>query len=128
MSNATPSVSSSDASFLAAFACPSASNAVNHGAVTRRQMEVQERVAGSVARKSTQGVRSTQAATAARFASLRAIRPGSPPTLSAHRNPSNASSTQSMLGVLMVSPLNTPAASLPPLVRRNTFGSGQAGL
>ena len=52
----------------------------NQGAVMRRQMEVQDRVAGSAARKSTQGVRSTQGATAARFASLRATSPSRPPT------------------------------------------------
>src|SRR3712207_7893425 len=55
----------------------------------------QERVAGSSARKSTQGVRATHSATAARFASDRAIRPFSPPTLSAHLRPSTASSTAS---------------------------------
>src|SRR3546814_4432808 len=32
-----------------------------------------------------------------------------------------------MEGVLMVSPLNTPSMSLPPLVSRKIFGSGQSG-
>ena len=39
-----------------------------------------------------------------------------------------ASSTQSIEGVLMVSPLKVPSISLPPLVSRKIFGNGQAGL
>ena len=48
--------------------------------------------------------------------------------LSAQRSPSSASSTQSIEGVLIVSPSKMPSVSLPPEVRRKIFGSGQAGL
>jgi hypothetical protein len=89
---------------------------------------VQERVAGASARKSIQSRCATQEAIAARLASLRATSAASPPTLSAQRSPSSASSTQSIEGVLIVSPLKMPSFSLPPEVRRKTFGSGQAGL
>ena len=87
-----------------------------------------DRVAGTSARNVAQSLRATHAATAARLASLRRISPGNPPTLSAQRNPSNASSTHSMDGVLIVSPLNTPSASFPPDISRKIFGSGQAGV
>ena len=89
---------------------------------------MQDRVAASSARKSTQSVRATQRAIAARLASERAISPSSPPTRSAQRSPSSASSTHSMDGVLIVSPLKMPSISLPPDVRRKIFGNGQAGL
>ncbi len=89
---------------------------------------MQERVAASSARNAAQGVRSTHAPTAARFASLRAISAGRPPTPSAQRSPSSASSTQSIEGVLIVSPLKMPSISLPPLVRRKIFGNGQDGV
>ncbi len=65
---------------------------------------------------------------AARLASDRAISAGRPPIASAQRRPSSASSTQSIEGVLIVSPLKMPSFSLPPLVRRKIFGSGQAGV
>ena len=38
-----------------------------------------------------------------------------------------ASATQSIEGVLIVSPAKMPSMSLPPLVRRKIFGSGAAG-
>jgi hypothetical protein len=86
-----------------------------------------ERVAGSPARKSTQSVRATHSATAARLASVRAISPGRPPMDSAQRRPSSASSTQSMEGVLMVSPAKMPSMSLPPFVRRRfSAGAGRS--
>ena len=47
---------------------------------------------------------------------------------SAQRKPSSASSTHSIDGVLIVSPLKMPSVSLPFEVRRNIFGSGQAGV
>ena len=39
-----------------------------------------------------------------------------------------AGETASIDGVLIVSPLNTPSANLPLEVRRNTLGSGHAGV
>ena len=93
-----------------------------------RQTEVGERVPGSTARKPAQALRSTQAVMAARLRSQRSISAGRPPMLSAQRRPSSASSTASIEGVLIVSPLKMPSISLPPLVSRNSFGSGQAGV
>ena len=113
---------------MAAAACASAPITVNQGAVTVRQIEVQDRVAASSARKPKPEPASTQSAMAARFASLRATRPLSPPTLSAQRSPSSASSTHSMEGVLIVSPLKMPSLSFPSLVMRKILGIGQAGL
>ena len=65
---------------------------------------------------------------AARLALLRAISASRPPIDSAQRSPSIASSSQSIEGVLMVSPLKMPSISLPPLVRWKIFGSGHDGL
>ena len=84
-------------------------------------MEVGERCAGSLARNPTQGVRSTQRVIAARLASDRAISAAKPPTLSAQRSPSSASATQSIEGVLIVSPRNRPG------VMRKILGNGQVG-
>ena len=53
------------------------------GSTILRQTEVLDRVSGSRATKSTQGVFATQSAIAAALASERAIVPLSPPTLSA---------------------------------------------
>ena len=58
---------------LAKSACASAASAVTAGSTTFRQTEVLERCAGSRARWSTQGVRSTQSASALALASERAI-------------------------------------------------------
>src|SRR5690606_33074916 len=55
-SNATPSFSSKDASFLANSACTSSLSAVTRGSTTLRHTLVFERVAGSSARKSIHGV------------------------------------------------------------------------
>src|SRR6187551_2534500 len=93
-----------------------------------RQIDVGERVAGSFARNSTQGVFSTQAASAARLRSERAQSSGTPPTLSAQRRLSSASSTHNIEGVLMVEPLKMSSFSLPPLSRRKILGSGQGGV
>ena len=93
-----------------------------------RQIEVLERVSFVSGRKAAQLLFATQASTAFRLAWLRAISPFSPPMLSAQRSASIWSSTQSMEGVLMVSPLKMPSFSLPFLVMRNSLGSGQAGL
>ncbi len=98
------------------------------GSVIRRQIEVQDRMAGSTGRKSIQGVLATQSAKAARLLSDRAIRPDSPPTDCAHFRPSIASSTAIIDGVLMVSPLKMPSEILPSLVRRKILGIGHAGL
>ncbi len=87
-----------------------------------------ERVAGSRARKSTHGVRSTQARTVARFASERATSPASPPAPSAQASPSSASSTQSIEGVLIVAPSKIDPSSFPFLVSRKIFGSGRGGV
>src|SRR5690606_30122080 len=95
---------------------------VNQGSTMTRQTEVQERAAGSVARKSIQGVAATQDSRAAKLARLRATRPFSPPACSAQRSESSASSTHSMEGVLIVSPTKIPSLSLPPEVRRKTLG------
>ncbi len=83
---------------FAAFACPSGERAVNQGAVMVRQIEVQERVAGSSARNATPGVAATHSATAARLASLRAISAGSPPIASAQARASSTSATHSREG------------------------------
>src|SRR5687768_9786692 len=98
------------------------------GSTIFRQIEVQERMAGSPARKSTHGVRAAQSASTFRLASDRAIRPDLPPTDCAHFRPSSASSTATMDGVLMVSPLKMPSLSLPSLVMRKILGIGQDGL
>src|SRR5215469_6694762 len=100
----------------------------NHGSVIMIQGDVQDSVARSSARNSTQGVRATQSATTARLASARATQPSSPPTLSAHLSESSASSMHSIDGVLIVSPRNKPSISLPLLVMRKIFGSGQGGV
>ena len=107
--------------------CASIGNAVTQGAVSLRHTEVHDRVSASSARKSIQSRLSTQSAITARFASDRAISPRSPPTLSAQRRLSSASSTHSIDGVLIVSPLKMPSFSFPPEVRRKIFGSGQGG-
>ena len=60
MSKATPSASSRSESDLAKRACAPRSSAVTVGSTMTRQTDVFERVAGSRARKSTQGVRATQ--------------------------------------------------------------------
>jgi hypothetical protein len=69
----------------------------------------------------------TQSATAARLASARRSAPAGRRSL----RPSEAVERvldASIEGVLMVSPLKMPSISLPPLVRRKSFGSGQAGV
>ena len=64
---------------------------------------------------------------AAALASARAIRPSSPPDpLRPIRAPRSQSSTASIDGVLIVSPVKMPSISLPPLVRRKIFGSGRS--
>src|SRR3546814_11904548 len=113
---------------LAPAAGASLSREANQGSTIFRQTEVQERVSGRSARKSAQPEDAAQPATVARFFSERPISAFRPPVPSAHFRPSSASSTASIEGVLMVSPLNTPSISLPPLVRRKIFGSGQAGV
>src|SRR3546814_13299217 len=112
---------------LAAAACASASSERNQGSTIFRQIEVQERVSGRSARKSAQPEDAAQSATVARFFSERWMSAFRPPMPSAHFRPSSASSTASIEGVVMVSPLKTPSISLQPLVRRKRFGSGQAG-
>src|SRR3954466_2285658 len=100
----------------------------NHGSVISSWIDVQDRVAGSFARKRSHGERSAQAATVARLPSARATSPSSPPTDSAQRSESIASSTHSIDGVLIVSPRKIPSISLPPEVMRNIFGNGQGGV
>ena len=85
-------------------------------------------MAGVPARNSTQGVRSTQARHGRKIALATGDKGRQAADPSAQRSPSSASSTASMDGVLIVSPLKMPSISLPPLVRRNSLGSGQAGL
>src|SRR3546814_14229298 len=87
---------------------------------TDRQTEVFDRLAGSAARWLSHSRSATILSSAAAFASLRAFRPSSPPSDFAHSSAKIASSTASIDGVLIVSPLNTPSTSLPPLVRRKT--------
>src|SRR6185437_16967118 len=108
--------------------CASAESLVTAGSTIFRQTEVLERTAGSAARKSTHGVRLTQSAIALVLASARATNPSSPPTAFAQASVSSQSSTHSIDGVLMVSPSKIASLSLPPLVMRKIFGSGQAGL
>ena len=112
---------------LVAADCRSAGKAANQGSTTLRHTEVQDRVSGARARKSTQSVSATQSAITARLASDRVISAFSPPISEPQINPSKASSTQSIDGVLMVSPRNMPSISLPLEVRRKIFGIGQAG-
>src|SRR5580658_2157228 len=106
----------------------SGSSKANHGSVIMMHGEVHDRVAGSAARNSTQGVLATQSATTARLPSARATQPSSPPTLSAHLSESSASSMHNIDGVLIVSPRNRPSISLPLAVIRKIFGSGQGGV
>src|SRR5689334_12775115 len=112
---------------LAKAPCPSAGSPVTAGSTTLRQIEVLERVRGSRARKSTQGVRATQVEIARRFASERAIKAFRPPIDFAQVSASSQSSTHIIEGVLTVSPSKIGALSLPPLVMRKIFGNGQAG-
>src|SRR3954467_12372048 len=100
----------------------------NQESVISSWIDVQDRVAGSLARNCSHGERSTQAATAARLPSARATSPSRPPTDSAHFNESIASSTHSIEGVLIVSPRKIPSISLPPDTIRKTFGRGQGGV
>ena len=51
-----------------------------------------------------------------------------PPILVAQFRASSASSTQSMEGVLIVAPSKISRFTLPPFVRRNSFGIGHGGL
>src|SRR3546814_7235625 len=95
---------------------------------TDRQTEVFERLAGSAARWESQSRSATILSSAAALASLRAFRPSRPPRDFAHSSAKIASSTASIDGVLIVSPLNTPSASAPFETRRNTLGSGQAAV
>src|SRR3954471_22652944 len=106
----------------------SGDNVQNQGSVISSWIDVQDRVALSLARNCSQGERSTQAATVARLPSARATRPSRPPTDSAHFNESIASSTHSIDGVLIVSPRKMPSINLPPEVMRKIFGRGQGGV
>ena len=67
----------------------------------------------------------TQRSSAAALASARAISASRPPIRSAQSSANSQSSTHSIEGVLIVSPLKMPSISLPPLVRRKIFGSGR---
>ena len=78
---------------------------------TDRQTEVFERLAGSAARCDSQLRSSTILSSAAALASLRACRPFSPPRPLAHSSAKIASSTASIDGVLIVSPLKIPSLS-----------------
>src|SRR5918996_242922 len=109
-------------------ALSSAFIAATAGSTILRHTDVHDRIALSSARNPTHPERATHASIAARLPSERAINPLRPPTDSAHLRPSSASSTHSIDGVLIVSPLKMPSISLPPCVRRKIFGSGQAGL
>ena len=100
----------------------------SHGSATVRQTEVVERVAGSLAKNSIHGAVSAQANVAAALASTLAIIPLRPPAASAHLRLIRASSTHNIDGVLMVMPSKTSRLTLPPLVIRKTFGSGQGGV
>ena len=70
----------------------------------------------------------------ARLWRLRAARAGTPPIASAQAKVSSQSATQSMEGVLMVSPRKMPSFSwLPPVclsgvVMRKILGMGQGGV
>src|SRR5660397_32019 len=127
MSYATPSSSRIPLTRLATLACSSPGNAANHGSTILKQMDVQERSEGSSARKSTQSVSSTQAATASRLEPLRSFKTSNPPRSSAQRRPSKASSTQSIEGVFIVEPSKMPSLRLPPLSIRNILGRGRGG-
>ena len=128
MSLATPSSSSSAAIRFTASACASASSVVNHGADSFRQIEVEERAA-RVFRQEIDPVRARDPFRDGGEIGLaeRAISAGRPPMRSAQRNPSSASSTHSIEGVLMVAPLNMSSISLPPEISRKIFGSGRGG-
>src|SRR5271169_1066704 len=116
MSKATPSFSRTPVSFFASVDRASTGSLATRGSANARQTDVQERVLASFARKSIHDVWATHLAIAAKLLSERAISALSPPALSAHLRPSSASSTQSIEGVLIVSPLNTPSISFPPLL------------
>ena len=113
--------------FLSIVVCSSRLLEVNQGSTIFRQIEVEDLVAGTAARKSTQSLRSTQAETASRFLSLRAASSVTPPMDSTQRRPSRASSTQSREGVLIVLPSKIPLMSLPFFVNRKSFGRGLSG-
>ena len=93
----------------------------------QRQTEVFDRAFGSATRFSTQGVRSTHACSAREVGVRAGAGGGEAADASIHSSASIASATQSIEGVLMVSPAKTPSMSLPPLVRRKIFGSGRSG-
>ncbi len=117
MSKATPSASRS--LVIALGALSSASRV--------RQTDVFERVAGSAARWSAHGVRRTHPSMTAALASARARSTSRPPMSRAHSRATIQSSTQSIEGVLIVSPSKIPRIREPPLVMRKILGRGQGG-
>ena len=112
---------------LAKAAWPAASRARKPGSAIFRQTEVGERVAASSARKSTQGLASTQAAMAARLASRAGDQGRQAADALGPAQPVEGILDHSIEGVLIVSPWKMPSISLPPLLSWKIFGSGQAG-
>src|SRR6185436_5114722 len=123
-----PSFSSAAVMPLTKAACASADSLHTAGSTTFRQTDVLERIVASLARKSIQGVRATQSATAFSLAVARAISALRPPIDLPQASVSSQSSTHSIEGVLMVSPTKIPSLSLPPLVMRKTLGNGHGGV
>src|SRR5215471_15087327 len=93
-----------------------------------RQMDVLERMDESPARKLAHFDFAIQFSIAFKFADDRASNAGRPPMDSDHFKPSIASSTQSIDGVLIVSPSKMPAISLPPFVIWKILGRGRSGV
>ena len=123
MSNATPSASSS---FAMAFCRPC-------WPPRRRGRRIQAdagvrpdcRILGEMLEPVARSRRSRSSAAA--LASVRAIRPTARRRSSPIQRDQIASSTASIDGVLIVSPVKMPSISLPPLVSRKIFGSGRSG-
>src|ERR1700721_1578174 len=83
-------------------ACASAVSADTAGSTIFRQTDVLERIAGCLARKSTQGVAATQSAIALVLASARATSASRPPIDFAQLRGWGKPSTHKWGGVLMV--------------------------
>ena len=107
MSNAACSVSSN---FTIAF-CRAGFASASERSANCRHTEVFERIAGSAARCSIQSACCTQRSSAAALASARAISADRPPVRSAQSSANSQSSTASIDGVLIVSPLKMPSIS-----------------
>src|SRR6187402_1547450 len=128
MSKPAPSFSIRLVRDLRKAACFLLSHCTKSGSLIARQIEVEDLAAVSFARKAAQELVCCQSEIALRFLSDLPISSLIPPIDFAQRNPSRASSTASIDGVLIVSPLKIPSINPVPFTRRKILGSGRGGL